>query len=400
MSKTQEIIKQTETYGAHNYKPLPVVIEKAEGVWMYDVEGAKFLDCLSAYSAVSHGHGHPRVLKAMHEQADKLVVTSRAFYNDQLGPWCQELCELAGMEMALPMNTGAEAVETAIKAVRKWGYRVKGVPKYQAKIICCADNFHGRTTTVVSFSSDELYREDFGPFTPGFEIIPYGDIEALKNAIDENTIAFLVEPIQGEAGVCVPPAGYLEAVREVCTENNVLLVFDEIQTGLGRTGKLFCWQHEEAKPDLMCLGKALGGGCVPISAVVGRKDVLELFRPGEHGSTFGGMPLSCAVSREALRVLVEEDLTGRAVRLGARLYDGLKAIRCDQIKEVRGKGLLLAVEFNDGPRTARQVCEALQAEGILCKETHATTVRFAPPLVITEEQIDMIIAATKKVLEG
>lgn len=399
MSKTQTIIKQTETYGAHNYKPLPVVVEKAEGVWMYDVEGVKYLDCLSAYSAVSLGHGHPRVLKAMHEQADKLVVTSRAFHNDQLGPWCQELCELSGMEMVLPMNTGVEAVETAIKAVRKWGYRVKGVPKYEAKIICCTDNFHGRTTTVVSFSSDELYREDFGPFTPGFEIIPYGDIEALKNAVDENTVAFLVEPIQGEAGVCVPPAGYLQAIREVCREHNVLLVFDEIQTGLGRTGKLFCWQHEDAKPDLMCLGKALGGGCVPISAVLGRKDVLELFRPGEHGSTFGGMPLSCAVSRETLRVLVEEDLTGRAVRLGARLTEGLQAIQCDQIKEIRGKGLLLAVEFKEGPRTARQVCEALQAEGILCKETHATTVRFAPPLVITEEQIDMIIAAVKKVLE-
>ncbi len=399
MSKTQQFIDLMDHYSAHNYKPLPVVIAEAKGVWMTDVEGRRYLDCLSAYSAVSHGHGHPRVLRALHEQADRLVVTSRAFHNDQLGPWCKELAELTGMDMVLPMNTGAEAVETAIKAARKWGYRVKGVPKHRAKIICCADNFHGRTVTVVSFSTDELYREDFGPYTPGFEIIPYGDIAALEKAIDDDTVAFLVEPIQGEAGVKVPPDGYLQAARKLCNERRVLLVLDEIQTGLGRTGKLFAWQHEGAKPDLMCLGKALGGGCIPISAVVGSQEVLGLFRPGEHGSTFGGMPLSCAVSREALRVLVDEDLAGRAERLGARLRDGLRAIRCDQVKEVRGKGLLLAMEFKSGPRTARGVCEALQREGILCKETHETTVRFAPPLVITESEIDLIIAAAKRVLE-
>jgi ornithine--oxo-acid transaminase len=399
MNKTQAIIDLVDQYGAHNYQPLPVVISEAKGVWMTDVEGRRYLDCLSAYSAVSHGHGHPRILRALHEQADRLVVTSRAFHNDQLGPWCKELTELCGLDMALPMNTGAEAVETAIKAARKWGYQVKKTPKYQAKIICCANNFHGRTVTAISLSSEALYREDFGPFTPGFEIIPYGDLPALEAAIDENTIAFLVEPIQGEAGVKMPPAGYLAAARKLCDKNNMLLILDEIQTGLGRTGKLFAWQHENAKPDLMCLGKALGGGCLPVSAVVGRKEVLGLFRPGEHGSTFGGMPLSCAVSREALRVLVEEDLAGRAERLGARLRRGLEAIKCEQIKEVRGKGLLIAVEFKPGPRTARGVCEALQREGILCKETHEKIVRFAPPLVIAESEIDLIINAVKKILE-
>ena len=398
MSKTQQLIELTEAYSAHNYKPLPVVISQAKGVWMTDVEGKKYMDCLSAYSAVSHGHGHPRVLRVLQDQAEKLVVTSRAFHNDQLGPWAKELTELCGMEMVLPMNTGAEAVETAIKAARKWGYRVKGVPRDQAKIIVCENNFHGRTTTIVGFSSDDLYREDFGPYSPGFQIIPYGDIQALREAIDKNTVAFLVEPLQGEAGVKMPPSGYLKAARDLCTEKNVLLVLDEIQTGLGRTGKLFAWQHEDAKPDLLCLGKALGGGCIPISAVVGNKDVLGLFQPGEHGSTFGGMPLSCAVSREALRVLIEEDLPGRAERLGARLRDGLESIACEQIKEIRGKGLLLAMEFKQGPLTARGVCEALQQEGILCKETHETSVRFAPPLVINEEQIDMIIAAVKKVI--
>jgi len=398
-SETQRMIDLTEQYSAHNYHPLPVVIAEAKGVWMTDVEGRRYLDCLSAYSAVSHGHSHPRLLKVLKEQAEKLVVTSRAFHNDQLGPWAQELTELCDMEMALPMNTGAEAVETAIKAARKWGYRVKGVPRYEAKIVVCANNFHGRTTTMVSFSSEELYREDFGPFTPGFEIIPFGDAEALSAAIDENTIAFLVEPIQGEAGVLVPPAGYLRAVRDICTRRNVLLIFDEIQVGLGRTGKMFCWMHENAKPDLMCLGKALGGGCLPISACVGRGDVLGLFRPGEHGSTFGGMPLSCAVSREALRVLTEENLCERARRLGDRLKTGLRGIQCEQIKEVRGKGLLLALELKPGRRTARSVSEALKQEGILCKETHDTTIRFAPPLVINEEELDLIVQTAKKVLE-
>lgn len=398
-SETRRIIELTEQYSAHNYHPLPVVIAEAKGVWMTDVEGRRYLDCLSAYSAVSHGHSHPRLLKVLKEQAEKLVVTSRAFHNDQLGPWAQELTELCGMDMALPMNTGAEAVETAIKAARKWGYRVKGVPRYQAKIIVCANNFHGRTTSMVSLSTEELYREDFGPFTPGFEIIPFGDAEALSAAIDDNTVAFLVEPIQGEAGVLVPPVGYLRAVRDICTRRNLLLIFDEIQVGLGRTGKMFCWMHENAKPDLMCLGKALGGGFLPISACVGRSDVLGLFRPGEHGSTFGGMPLSCAVSREAMRVLVEENLCEHARVMGARLKAGLESIRCKQIKEVRGKGLLLALELKPGKRTAREVSEALKKEGILCKETHETTIRFAPPLIISEEELDLVIRTAKKVLE-
>lgn len=400
MSKTKEIIELTDRYNAHNYKPLPVVISEAKGVWMTDVEGNRYLDCLSAYSAVSHGHGHPRLLKALADQAAKLVVTSRAFHNDQLGLWAKELCELCGMEMAVPMNTGAEAVETAIKAARKWGYRVKGVPRYQAKIITCRENFHGRTTTVVSFSTEDLYKEDFGPFTPGFETIAFGDAEALEKAIDENTVAFLVEPIQGEAGVLVPPAGYLKKIREICTKHNVLLIFDEIQVGLGRTGKMFTWMHEEAKPDLITLGKALGGGCLPISACVGSAAVLGLFRPGEHGSTFGGNPLACAVSREAMRILIDEKLAERAQVLGDRLQAGLRSIRCPQIKEVRGRGLLLAVELSAGKWTARAACEALQGEGILCKETHETTIRFAPPLVIGEAEIDLIVQAAKKVFES
>ncbi|NLH50487.1 MAG: ornithine--oxo-acid transaminase [Myxococcales bacterium] len=400
MSKTQEIIHLTNQYSAHNYKPLPVVISEAKGVWMTDVEGKRYLDCLSAYSAVSHGHGHPRLLKTLKEQADKLAVTSRAFHNDQFGPWAKELCELCKMEMAVPMNTGAEAVETALKAARKWGYRVKGVPRYQAKIITCRENFHGRTTTIVSFSTDDLYKEDFGPFTPGFETIPFGDAAALEKAIDENTVAFLVEPIQGEAGVMVPPAGYLKKIREICTKRQVLLIFDEIQVGLARTGKMFTWMHEDAKPDLITLGKALGGGILPISACVGSAEVLGLFRPGEHGSTFGGNPLACAVSREAMRILVEENLAERARQLGERLKAGLQAIACPQIKEVRGKGLLLAVELKAGKWTARSACEALQAEGILCKETHETTIRFAPPLVIQEAEIDLIIRAAKKVFES
>jgi ornithine--oxo-acid transaminase len=400
MTRTQTVIQQTEKYSAHNYKPLPVVIAEAKGAWMTDVEGRRYLDCLSAYSAVSHGHGHPRLLKTLHEQADRLCVTSRAFHNDQLGAWAQEISELCEMEMAVPMNTGAEAVETAIKAARKWGYRVKGVPKPHAKIIACENNFHGRTTTIVGFSTEDLYKEDFVPFAPGFEIIPFGDVDALERAIDEHTVAFIVEPIQGEAGVLVPPAGYLKQCREICTRRNILLIFDEIQVGLGRTGKMFAWQHENAKPDLITLGKALGGGMLPISACVGSAAVLGLFRPGEHGSTFGGNPLACAVSREAMRVLADEQLAEKARVLGERLRQGLVAIRCPQIKDVRGKGLLLAVELGPGPRTARGICEALQAEGILCKETHVTTIRFAPPLIVTEAEVDLIVRAAKKVLEA
>jgi len=399
MTKTQSIIELTEKYSAHNYKPLPVVLVEAHGVWMTDIEGRRYIDCLSVYSAVSHGHGHPRLVKALTAQLAKLAVTSRAFHNDQLGPWAQELTALCEMEMVVPMNSGAEAVETAIKAARKWGYRIKGVPRHRAKIIVCADNFHGRTTTIISFSTEEFYKHDFGPFTPGFQAIPFGDPAALEAAIDDDTVAFLVEPVQGEAGVILPPAGYLTKVREICTRRNVLMICDEIQVGLGRTGKMFAWMHENAKPDLMTLGKALGGGCLAISACVGSTAVLGLIQPGEHGSTFGGNTLACAVSREAIRVLRDEDLTGRAVTMGARLLDGLRSICCSQIIEVRGQGLLLAVELGPGPLTARGACEALLAEGVLCKETHDTIIRFAPPLVIAAEEIDFVVRAAKKVFE-
>ena len=396
---SRQIIKITEQYAAHNYKPLEVVLAKAEGVWVEDVEGNRFLDFLSAYSAVSHGHQHPKIIEALVEQARKLCVTSRAFHNDAFGPWCQKLADLCEMEMVLAMNTGAEAVETALKLARKWGYKVKGVPRDKAKIIACANNFHGRTTTVISFSTDELYKQYFGPFTPGFEMVPFGDADALEEAIDENTVAFLVEPIQGEAGVIVPPEGYLKKVREICDKNNVLLMMDEIQTGLGRTGKLFAHQWEGVKPDVLILGKALGGGVLPISAVVSSEEIMGLFIPGEHGSTFGGNPLACHVSSVALDVLVEENLVEKSLALGKKLSDGLKSLSNDQIKEVRGKGLLLAIELKPGEQTARQICEALEKEGILCKETHETTVRFAPPLVITEEQIDWAMERIRKVLE-
>jgi ornithine--oxo-acid transaminase len=395
---TREMIDLVDKYSAHNYKPLEVVLTKGEGVWVWDVEGNKYLDCLSAYSAVSHGHAHPRIVNALTDQAAKLGVTSRAFHNDCFGPWCKKMVDTTGMEMVLPMNTGAEAVETAVKIARKWGYKVKGVPKYKAKIITCENNFHGRTITVISFSTDELYKEAFGPFTPGFETIPYGDAEALEAAMDENVVAFLVEPIQGEAGVIVPPAGYLKKARELCDKHNVLLMADEIQTGLGRTGKWFACDHEGVKPDVYILGKALGGGILPISAVASSKEVLGLFVPGEHGSTFGGMPLACRVSSEALDILNDENLVEKSAKMGAKLKAALQAIKNDQIKEVRGEGLLLAVEMKPGGMTARQICEKLQEKGLLCKETHETTVRFAPPLVITDEQIDWAMEQIKGVL--
>ena len=396
---SRRIIEITEQFAAHNYKPLEVVLSKAEGVWVEDVEGNRFLDCLSAYSAVSHGHQHPKIIKALIEQAKKLCVTSRAFHNDEFGPWCQKLAGLCEMEMVLAMNTGAEAVETAIKLARKWGYKVKGVPRGKAKIIACADNFHGRTITVISFSTDELYKQYFGPFTPGFEIVPFGDADALEEAIDENTVAFLVEPIQGEAGVIVPPEGYLKRAREICDKNNVLLMMDEIQTGLGRTGKLFAHEWEQVKPDVLILGKALGGGVLPISAVVSSEKIMRLFVPGEHGSTFGGNPLACHVSSVALDVLLEEKLVEKSQALGDKLRNGLLSLKNEQIKEVRGKGLLLAIELKPGNQTARNICECLEKEGILCKETHESTVRFAPPLIITEEQVDWAMERIRKVLE-
>lgn len=400
MPSSEEIILQTETFGAHNYKPLPVVIEYAEGVFMYDCEGRRYLDFLSCYSALNHGHRHPRLIQKAIEQMGLVTLTSRAFYNAQMGPFLEELCKYAGAEMALPMNTGAEAVETAIKIARKWGYVVKHIPRYEAEIIVCENNFHGRTTSIVSFSTEPLYKEDFGPYTPGFKVIPYGDISALVEAITPNTVGFLVEPIQGEAGVILPPEGYLKSAFEVTRKTGCLMIVDEIQTGFGRTGKRFCCDHEGITPDLMVLGKALGGGIYPVSAVVGRKDVLSLFRPGEHGSTFGGNPLACAIAREAIKVLEEEKLAEKSQELGMFLMEKLRAIRSPYVKEVRGKGLLIGIELHPEAGGARRFCEALMKEGILAKETHENVIRLAPPLVITRQQIEWAIGVIEQVLSG
>ncbi len=397
--QSRRLMEQAETYGAHNYHPLPVVLVRGEGSEVWDVEGRRYLDFLSCYSAISHGHRHPRIIAAMTEQAQRLTLTSRAFHNDQLGPFLQELCEYAGAEMALPMNTGAEAVETALKAARKWAYQVKGVPPEKAEIIACTDNFHGRTITIISFSSEQLYRDDFGPFTPGFTVIPYGDAEALEAAITPRTAAFLVEPIQGEAGVVIPPDGYLKAVREITRRHRVLLLADEVQTGLGRTGRPFCFQHEDIEPDLIILGKALGGGVYPVSAVVGTREVLGLFRPGEHGSTFGGNPLACAVARESLRVLVDECLAQRADELGGMLMERLRTISSPYVREVRGKGLLVGLVLHPEAGGARRFCEALMDDGLLCKETHEDVIRFAPPLVVGAEQLDWAAERAAGVLD-
>ncbi len=394
--QTKDFIELEENYGAHNYHPLDVVIERAEGVWVYDVEGKRYLDCLAAYSAVNQGHCHPKILKAMLEQAQKVTLTSRAFRNNQLPLLCRQLHELTGYDMVLPMNSGAEAVETAIKAARKWGYKVKGIPAGQAEIIVCANNFHGRTVTIVSFSTDEQYREGFGPFTPGFKVVPFGDAAAPRDAITENTCAFLVEPIQGEAGIVIPAAGYLKQAAEICRQNNVLLVADEIQSGLGRTGKLFAYMHEGIRPDLLIIGKALAGGFYPVSAVLSSKEVLGVFHPGDHGSTFGGNPLGCAVSRAALQVLVEEKLVERSAELGGYFIAKLQKLRGPHLREVRGKGLWIAIEL-DVP--ARPYCEALKDRGILCKETHDHVIRVAPPLVITREEIDWACEQIRQVLE-
>ncbi|MBB4382273.1 MULTISPECIES: ornithine--oxo-acid transaminase [unclassified Bradyrhizobium] len=375
-------------FGAHNYEPIGVVLSRGEGVWVWDTEGNRYLDCLSAYSAVSQGHCHPKILAAMVEQAHRLTLTSRAFHNDQLAPFYEEIAALTGSHKVLPMNSGAEAVESAIKSVRKWGYEVKGVPDGQAEIIVCANNFHGRTLGIVGFSTDPDTRTHFGPFAPGFKIIPFGDATALAEAITPNTVAFLVEPIQGEAGVILPPAGYFAEVRELCTTNNVMLVLDEIQTGLGRTGKLLAEQHEGIEADVTLLGKALSGGFYPVSAVLSNNDVLGTLRPGQHGSTFGGNPLACAVARAALRVLTEEGMIENAARQGARFLEGLKDIRANTIREVRGRGLMLAVELHPEAGRARRYCEALQSKGILAKDTHEQTIRIAPPLVITSDQVD------------
>ncbi|GAB7023973.1 ornithine--oxo-acid transaminase [Salidesulfovibrio brasiliensis] len=395
---TQSLIELENRYGAHNYKPLDVVLTKGEGVWVYDVEGKRYLDCLSAYSAVNQGHCHPRILKAMTDQAAKLTLTSRAFRNDQLGPFYKEICALTNSHKVLPMNSGAEAVETVIKAVRKWGYAHKKVEPEKAEIIVCSNNFHGRTITIVGFSTDEQYKEGFGPFTPGFKVVEFGNAEALENAITQNTVGFLVEPIQGEGGVIVPPEGYLKRCREICDQHEVMLIFDEIQTGLGRTGKLFAEEHDGIEADATLVGKALSGGFYPISAVLSNDDILNVFMPGDHGSTFGGNPLACAVAREALKVLQDENLIQHAETLGNYFMDQLRAFNSPYVKEVRGKGLLVGVELTPETGPARPFCEKLMKAGLLCKETHETVIRFAPPLVITKEQLDWALGEIEKVL--
>ncbi len=387
-------------YGARNYKPLDVVITRGEGVHVWDVEGRRYLDCLSAYSAVNQGHCHPRILEAMIGQAGRLTLTSRAFRNDQLGLFYEELATLTRSHSVLPMNTGVEAVESSLKVARKWGYQVKGVPEGQAEIIVCADNFHGRTLTVVGFSTDPVAKADFGPFGPGFKVVPFGDAAALEAAIGPNTVAFLVEPIQGEAGVIIPPPGYLRAARALCTKHDVILILDEIQTGLGRTGKLLAEEHEGIEADLTLIGKALSGGFYPVSAVLSNKEVLGVLKPGEHGSTFGGNPLGCAVARMALKVLVEEGMIENAAVQGSRLAAGLSSIQGQAIKEVRGRGLMVAVELHPEAGGARAYCQGLQARGVLAKETHDHTIRIAPPLIITEGQIDWALEQFEAVLKG
>jgi ornithine--oxo-acid transaminase len=396
--RAADYIEIEETYGAHNYHPLDVVLTRGEGVWVYDVEGKKYLDCLSAYSALNQGHVHPKILQAMIQQASQITLTSRAFRNDQLPLLYRELSELTGYEMALPMNSGAEAVETAIKLARKWAYQVKGIPRYEAEIITFAGNFHGRTVSVISFSSEPLYKEDFGPFTPGFISVPYGDLQVVEQAISNNTAAILVEPIQGEAGVIVPTPGFLQKLSQLCKKNNILLVADEIQTGLGRTGKLFGCDHEDVRPDIMIIGKALSGGFYPVSAILADQPLLGLFRPGEHGSTFGGNPLGAAVARAALSVIVEENLVERASEIGEYLMDQLAEIPSRHVKEVRGKGLLIGVELKPEAGGARRFCEVLQQNGILAKETHQNVIRFAPPLIIEKATLDWAIPRIRDVL--
>jgi len=393
--RTRDFIELENQYGAHNYHPLDVVIERAEGVWVYDVEGKRYLDCLAAYSAVNQGHCHPKILQALVEQAHKVTLTSRAFRNDQLPLFYKELHELTGYDMALPMNSGSEAVETAIKTARKWGYKIKGIPEDKAEVIVCANNFHGRTITEVSFSTDAQYRDGFGPFTPGFKVIPFGDVRALEDVITPHTCAFLVEPIQGEAGIIIPPAGFLKQAADICRQNRVLLIVDEIQSGLGRTGKLFAYQHEGIRPDVVIVGKALSGGFYPVSAVLSSFEIMRIFNPGDHGSTFGGSPLGCAVARAALRVLTQEKLVERSAELGAYFLELLQTLRSPDLKEVRGKGLWIGIELHS---PARAYCEALKEEGILCKETHDRVIRIAPPLIIQREEIDWAFERIRKVI--
>ncbi|QQE80192.1 ornithine--oxo-acid transaminase [Alicyclobacillus sp. SO9] len=394
---SQNIIETTEHYGAHNYHPLPIVISKAEGIWVEDPEGNRYMDMLSAYSALNQGHRHPKVIQALKDQADKVTLTSRAFHNAELGKFYETVAKMTQKEMVLPMNTGAEAVETAIKAVRRWGSDVKGIEDGKQEIIVSAGNFHGRTVTAVSMSSQPEYKRGFGPLTPGFKIIPYGDIDALKEAMTENTAAFLTEPIQGEAGIIIPPEGFLREAAEICRQNNVLLVADEIQTGFGRTGKLFACEWEKVVPDMYIMGKAMGGGVFPISAVAANKDILGVFEPGSHGSTFGGNPLGCAVAVAALNVIKDENLVEKSNDLGDYFQDQLKTINNPHIKDIRGKGLFIGVELDTA---ARPYCEALKEKGLLCKETHENVIRFAPPLIITKAELDDAVGRIKSVLEA
>lgn len=396
-STTAEYIDLEERYGAHNYHPLDIVVERGEGAWVYDVEGKKYLDCLASYSAVNQGHCHPKILQALKSQAEKVTLTSRAFRNDQLPLLYQKLHELSGMDRALPMNSGAEAVETAIKMARKWGYKVKGIPENQAEIIVCENNFHGRTTTIVGFSTEDQYKDGFGPFTPGFKIIPFGDIDALKKAITPNTCAFITEPIQAEAGILFPPAGFLKAAEELCKQNKVLCIMDEIQTGLARTGKMFAFQHENVKPDAIIIGKALSGGFYPVSAVLANDEVMGVFHPGDHGSTYGGNPLACAVACAALDVITDEHLIERSAKLGQLFLDKLRSIQNPHIKEVRGRGLLIGLELDT---KARPYCEALKKEGVLCKETHDFVIRFAPPLTVSEDDLNWAYERVNKVINS
>ncbi len=398
MSTSARLIDTEQRLGAHNYKPLDVVLTRGEGVYVWDTDGKRYLDCLSAYSAVNQGHCHPKILAAMVEQAGKLTLTSRAFRNDQLAHLYEELAALTGSHKILPMNSGAEAVETAIKAVRKWGYEVKGVPEGKAEIIVCADNFHGRTLSIISFSTDPDARSGFGPYTPGFRIVPFGDADAFAAAINENTVAALIEPIQGEAGVIIPQPGYFKTVRQLCTDNKVTLILDEIQTGLGRTGKLLAEEHEGIEADVTLIGKALSGGFYPVSAVLSNSEVLGVLKPGQHGSTFGGNPLACAVARAALKVLTEEDMIGNAERMGNYFLEGLRSIRSNIVKEVRGRGLMMAIELVPEAGGARQYCYALKDLGLLAKDTHENTIRLAPPLVITKGQVEWAVEQIEKTI--
>jgi len=395
----QEFIALEDRFGAHNYLPLDVILSRGEGVWVWDADGNRYMDCLAAYSAVNQGHCHPRIVDALVAQSRKLALTSRAFRNDQLALFCEQLAELTGFEMVLPMNTGAEAVETAIKAARKWAYKVKGVTDGQAEILVFSNNFHGRTTTIVGFSSEAQYQDGFGPFTPGFRILPYGDLEAAEAAMNPNVAAVLVEPIQGEAGIIIPPAGYLRGLREITSRHNALLVLDEIQSGLGRTGKLMAYEHESIRPDIVILGKALSGGLYPVSAIVADHEIMDVFHPGDHGSTYGGNPVAAAVARVALEVLVDEGMIDNSARLGARALERLKEFESlDHVKEVRGLGLWIGIELEPSAGGARRYCEELQNRGLLCKETHEHVIRIAPPLMITDEQLDWALDRVTAVL--